>query len=84
VQHRWEGFWIDTSSTIMQTETGTYDPAARAWTMHGSFPAAFGRPAVSKRAVIGVESDDRHWMEQYQDDGLGEVRTMRIEYERVR
>jgi hypothetical protein len=83
VARRFEGFWIDTASTIMQTESGEVDRSGKVWTMVGSFPdPASGKP-IRKRSVITLIDRTRHTMECYFQGPDGrESKTMAIEYAR--
>lgn len=83
VAGRFEGFWIDSASTMMQTEAGGVDEAGRVWTMLGELthPATGG--TVTKRSVITLEDDDHHRMEVYFDTGEGETKSMEMRYTRA-
>ncbi len=83
VSKRFEGFWIDNASTMMQTETGEVDDSGKTWTMVGEMPNPKTGKTMSKRSVITVEDDDHHTMEMYFDSGEGEVKAMEINYERA-
>lgn len=81
-EDRFEAFWIDTASTIMQMETGQLDASGKVWTMTGEMPHPKGEGTISKRSVITLESADRHKMEIFMDFGEGETKTMEISFER--
>lgn len=77
----YEGFWIDTMTTGMMTETGSLK--GRTWTMSGEaeFPTAGSK--FEKRSVITVDGPDRHKCEMYFKGPDGnEFKTMEIEYKR--
>ena len=84
VDGRWEGFWIDTASTVMQTEAGTLDAGGRVWTMEGTMTnPQTGKPVV-KRSVITLVDEDHHTMEMYFETPDGESKGMEIRYRRER
>ena len=81
---KYEGFWVDNASTMMQLERGEVDASGKVWTMHGEFThPATGQP-IKKRSVITLIDHDRNRMESYftSPDG-GERQTMTIEYQRA-
>ena len=82
VTKRFEGFWIDNASTIMQYESGELDESGKVWTMVGEMPNPQSGGTMKKRSVITLEDDDHHTMEMYFDTGDGEVKSMEINYER--
>jgi len=58
---KYEGFWIDTASTIMQTESGTVDDSGKVWTMVGEMvhqPGQTVRAGGTLRTRIGVLAID--------------------------
>ena len=79
---RYEGFWIDTASTIMQNETGTVDDSGRVWTMTGEIIGPDGEVST-KRSVISLVDDDHHQMEMFFSKGDQEFRGMEIHYTRA-
>lgn len=82
VDGRWEGFWIDNASTIMQIEQGSLDDSGRVWTMSGELTnPQTGRP-VRKRSVITLHDADHHTMEMYFESPEGEMKGMEISYRR--
>lgn len=83
VAQRYEGFWIDNASSIMQIETGTIDAAGKVWNMFGEVPDPRTGKSMKKRSVIKLESNDRHAMEMYFDHGGGEHKAMEIRYRRA-
>ncbi len=79
---KFEGFWIDTASTVMQTETGDLDASGRIWTMIGETTYPTGK-AMQKRSVITLKDDDHHVMEMYFKGPDGnEMKGMEIQYTR--
>lgn len=78
----YEGFWIDTASSIMQTETGSVDESGKVWTMSASLPHPNGG-RIDKRAIITLVDENRHTMESLMSfDGGPEQRTMFLDYRR--
>ncbi|MFG0307202.1 MAG: DUF1579 family protein [Phycisphaerales bacterium JB040] len=69
IDGRWEGFWIDSMTTMFNLETGTYDARSRTWTMRGTGTNPMSTPGsrstTVKRSVIRIVSDDEHVMEMY-------------------
>lgn len=84
-EKKYEGFWIDSASTLMQTESGDVDKNGSVWTMRGEMidPQTGGK--LKKRSIITLEDNDHHSMEMYftTPDGT-ESKAMEIRYERVR
>lgn len=81
---KWEGFWVDTASTMMQIEQGHYDDGAEQWTMTGAVVNPETGQPMQKRSVFRVLDHDRHTMESWfsTPDG-GEHKVMEIDFERV-
>ena len=79
---RYEGFWIDTASTLMQNETGTVDESGKVWTMSGEIIGPDGEPST-KRSVITLVDDDHHFMEMFFSKGDQEFKGMEIQYRRA-
>lgn len=84
ITKKFEGFWIDTASTMMQTDVGELDESGKVWTMIGEMPNPQTGGSMTKRSVITVADDDHHTMEMFFDTGDGEVKSMEITYERVK
>lgn len=80
---KYEGFWIDTASTIMQMETGQVDKSGKVWTMAGSFTdPGSGRP-MTKRSVITLQDKDHHSLEMFFPGPDGkDAKGMEIRYTR--
>ncbi len=79
---RYEGFWIDNASSIMQFESGELDDSGKVWTMHGSMPDPQTGDTMTKRSVITVQDDDHHKIEMYFSKAGQEFKGMEIEYVR--
>ncbi|MFG0275009.1 MAG: DUF1579 family protein [Phycisphaerales bacterium] len=81
---RWEGFWIDSASTMMHTETGHYDDGAEQWTMVGTLTNPETGQPMQKRSVFRVLDQNRHTMETWfaGPDGA-EFKSMEIAFERI-
>lgn len=79
---QYEGFWIDTASTIMQTETGTVDSSGKVWTMIGEMVDPSGE-TMTKRSVMTLEDQDHHRLEMYFVRGGQDFKGMEIEYQRA-
>ncbi|MFQ5349860.1 MAG: DUF1579 domain-containing protein [Thermoanaerobaculia bacterium] len=81
--NRYEGFWIDNASSMMQTEAGELDESGRVWTMTGELPDPSTGGTMTKRSVITLQDGDNHLMEMYFDTGEGETKSMEIQYTRA-
>jgi hypothetical protein len=81
---RYEGFWIDTASSLMQTEFGTVDKSGKVWTMTGQMPDPQTGSPLTKRSVVTLQSDDQHKLEMYFGKDGQEFKAMEIEYTRSR
>jgi len=89
---RWEGFWIDTASTVMQMEYGSVDESGKIWNMLGAMTDPMKGGVLAKRSVIKVIDDDHHSMEMFflpagedaaaDADAPAESKGMEIEYTR--
>jgi len=83
-QNRFEGFWIDNASTIMQFEHGQANESGSVWTMTGDMVCPGTTDPMKKRSVITLIDDDHHKLEMYfTTAGQPEMKTMEIDYERV-
>ena len=80
---QYEGFWIDTASSIMQTEVGDLDESGKVWTMLSQVPNPHGEGMMAKRSVITLIDDDNHKMETYFSVGGNEMKNMEIDYVRA-
>ena len=81
--NQFEGFWVDTASTIMMNETGEVDESGKVWTMCGEFHNPQDGQVMKKRSVITLVDDQSHVMEQFIESAQGEFKTMEIRYERA-
>ena len=80
--NKYEGFWIDTHSTKMQTEVGDVDDTGRVWTMVGEMTDPTGK-TIKKRTVITLEDNDHHKLEMFFPGPDGnKFKGMEIRYER--
>jgi len=81
---KYEGFWIDNASTMMQNETGDVDEAGKVWTMHSEVACQATGQQMKKRSVITLIDNDHNRMEMFftGDDG-NEMKAMEINYTRV-
>jgi len=84
VSNQYEGFWIDTASTVMQTDTGNVDAAGKVWTMIGQTTCPRTGKPMKKRSTITLEDRNHHRMEMYfaYPDG-DESKAMEIRYTRT-
>jgi len=82
--NKYEGFWIDTASTMMQTESGDLDGTGKVWTMTGQIPNPQVGGMMTKKSVITLEDDDHHTLTMFfvAPDG-NEFKGMEIRYERA-
>jgi len=80
---QYEGFWIDSASSIMQSESGDVDDSGKVWTMQSELTNPGTGKQMVKRSVITLVDDDHHFMVTYcsEDDGP-EVKHMEIHYTR--
>jgi hypothetical protein len=81
---KYEGFWIDNASSLMQIETGSLDTAGKVWTMVGSMPNPQTGEPMTKRSVITLQDRDHHKLEMFFESKGRESRAMEIEYTRSR
>jgi len=83
VANKYEGFWIDTACTFMQTERGEVDASGKVWTMLGTMTDPSSGGALKKRTVITLNDNDHHTMEMFFTGPDGnEAKMMEIGYER--
>ncbi len=69
---KYEGFWIDNASTIMQVDKGDVDDSGKRWEMKGEM----------KRSVITLDDEDHHSIEMFFTRGDQESKEMEIRYTR--
>ena len=80
---KYEGFWIDTASTMMQMEYGDVDESGRVWEMHSEFVAPSSNQTMKKRTVITLIDDDHHSMVTFMEiPGQPEFKNMEIMFTR--
>lgn len=81
---KYEGFWIDSASTIMQHESGDTDASGKVWTMLGEITCPQTNKPMKKRSVITLIDNDHHSMEMFFTGPDGkETKSMEIQYERA-
>lgn len=79
---KYEGFWIDNASTMMQLEKGDVDASGEIWTMVSSFQHTDSGQRMSKRSVIRLIDGDHNDMTMYMSGPDGnEFRSMEIMFE---
>ncbi|MDQ7014733.1 MAG: DUF1579 family protein [Planctomycetota bacterium] len=61
--NRYEGFWIDTACTFMQTDEGQVDDTGKVWTSFGSMTDPSSGKPMRKRSIITLHDDNSHEME---------------------
>ncbi len=78
---RYEGFWIDTATTMMMTESGQMDREGH-WTMTSTMSDPCGSGTMHKRTTIELVSPDEHVMTTYiRPEGMGsECKCMEISF----
>ncbi len=83
VDKHYEGVWMDTACTFMQSEKGSVDETGKVWTMIGEMTnPGTGKP-MRKRTVITLQDDNHHTMETYFTGPDGsEAKSMEIKYVR--
>lgn len=81
---KYEGFWIDNASSMMQNEAGTVDSSGKVWTMTSEFTNPNDGSTIRKKTEIKLQDADQHTMESFMTAADGnEYRTMIIEYKRA-
>ncbi len=80
---KYEGFWIDTASTMMQNESGDVDASGKVWTMTSEILDPQSMKPAQKKSVITLTDRDHHTMEMYFNGPDGsEMKGMEIKYTR--
>lgn len=80
---RYEGFWIDTASRMMQMEQGQVDATGKVWEMHSEFTHPESKQRVTKRTLIRVLDPRNHRMESMMTfPGQAEMKVMVINFTR--
>ena len=82
IDKRFEGVWLDTACTFMQTEQGQVDDSGKVWTMLGSMTSPQTGEPMAKKSVVTLIDDDHHLMEMYFEMGGQEMKGMEIRYKR--
>ena len=84
VTGKYEGFWIDTASTMMQMESGDVDASGKVWTMTSEMLNAQTMQPTQKKSVITLKDRDHHSVDMYfaGPDGK-EIKGMEIRYTRA-
>jgi hypothetical protein len=84
VANKYEGVWMDTACTFMQTETGDIDATGKVWTMVGEMTDPQSGGKMKKRTVITLIDNDHHSMETFfTHPGGSEAKAMEIQYARA-
>lgn len=79
---KFEGLWIDTMSTMMQMDTGDYNPGTKTFTMLSKMSCS-EMGEMTKKSLIKVHGPDKHTMEMYfAPEGGPEGKCMEITYTR--
>ncbi|GJM26783.1 MAG: hypothetical protein DHS20C16_31980 [Phycisphaerae bacterium] len=83
VDKKYEGLWIDTVCSFMQTESGEVDASGKVWTMIGEMTNPGTGQPMRKRTVITLQDENRNHMETYFTGPDGkEFKAMEIQYVR--
>ena len=81
---KYEGFWIDNASTMMQVEQGDVNADGKIWEMIGNFTHPATGEKIRRRSVITLIDEDHHRMDSYMSGPDGkEIKSMEIEYVRT-
>ena len=77
--------WTDSGSTAVMNATGDYDAASKTYTFSGSMPdmKKVGGVAIGRHTLRVVDADHL-LMEMFENKDGKEVRTMQMEYARVK
>ncbi|MET0813628.1 MAG: DUF1579 domain-containing protein, partial [Pseudoxanthomonas sp.] len=77
--------WTDSGSTAVMNSTGDYDAASKTYTFTGQMPdmKTVGGVATGRNTLRVVDADHL-LMEMFENKGGKEVRTMQMEYTRVK
>jgi len=83
VTKKYEGFWIDSASTFMQTEVGDVDASGKTWTMVGQMTDPQSGGLLQKRSVIALKDADHHSIAMFFKGPDGrEFKAMEIQHTR--
>ncbi len=85
VRGKYTASWVDDMSTGLMTSEGDYDPATKTYTFIAEMadPTKDGAP-VRIRETVRVIDADHHVMEMFETRDGQDVRTMQIDYARVK
>ncbi|HEV8695109.1 MAG TPA: DUF1579 domain-containing protein [Lysobacter sp.] len=85
VKGKYVSSWMDNMSTGLFVSEGDYDAASKTYTYHAQMPDPM-KPGtmVPMRDVVRVVDNDHHVFEMYETRDGKEVKTMQIEYARVK
>ena len=82
--NKYEGFWIDTACTSMQTDSGDVDAAGKVWTMIGEMTCPQTGDKMQKKSIITFAGPDHHSIEMFFITADGNERKgMEIQYTRA-
>ena len=85
VRGKYTGTWTDNMSTGVMMSSGDYDPATKTYTFHAQMPDMMKPGAtIPIRETLRIIDADHHVMEMYEPKGGKEVKTMSLEYSRVK
>ncbi len=80
---KYEGFWIDNVSSIMQREDGEVDATGKKWEMHSEIEHPHAG-TLTKRTVIELIDENHHKVSAYMTPpGGSEMLSMELSYERT-
>ena len=71
IEKKFVSIWVDSMSTMIFMESGTYDEATKTYTMTASFTDPMGQKVKSKH-VMRYESADRYVFEMHEAKGGGD------------
>ncbi|MEQ1826374.1 MAG: DUF1579 family protein [Pirellula sp.] len=81
---KYEGFWIDNASSMMQMEQGTVDATSKIWTMHSEFVHPQSGQCMKKVSVITLIDNDHHSMtSDFMSQDGKPFRAMELAYNRI-
>jgi len=85
VQGKYTGTWTDNMSTAVMMSKGDYDAATKTYTFRADMPDMMKPGAtIAIRETLRVIDADHHVMEMYEPKDGKEVKTMALEYSRVK
>jgi len=84
IQKKYVNVWMDTMSTMIMTETGTYDPVKKTFTWESEFMSPTGSKEKSQ-STVQIVDDNKHVMTMQHAKAGGELKkVMEITYDRVK